>query len=109
MASSIAIEARRADVLEHDLQQCFPELLKFESTPEMEASDLYQRIKSEVERILNAVVISEPPAVTKDSDKISVLAWNIERGSRFDGIVDSLKNHPQLRDRDLLLLTELDY
>ena len=118
MASSIAIEARPADVLDHDLQQYFPELLKFESTPEMEASELYQRIKSEVERILNAVVLSEansfnrdlqPPATAGGSDKISILAWNVERGNRFDGIVNALKNHPQLRDRDVLLLTELDY
>ena len=135
--------------LDHDLQKHFPELLKFESTPELEAAPIYQKIRPEVERILNAVV-SEPPAVaggltlnssefraqssefgTKatgpelrtqnsepdlqppanagGSDRISALAWNIERGTRFEGIVDALKYDPRLSGRDLLLLTELDY
>ena len=44
-------------ILDHDLAKHFPELLKFESTPEMEASDLYARVRPEVERIMNAVVV----------------------------------------------------
>ena len=46
-------------VLEHGLRKFFPELLKFESTAEMEASGLYATIKPEVERILNAIVLWE--------------------------------------------------
>jgi len=113
MATSIGTEAAPANILDHDLNRYFPELLKFESTREMEHSELYQEIRPEVERILNAVVLaqSNSPAVATahNSDPIRVLAWNIERGSRFDGIVDALTNHPQLRVRDVLLLTELDY
>ncbi|MEO7538767.1 MAG: endonuclease/exonuclease/phosphatase family protein [Pyrinomonadaceae bacterium] len=115
------------DILDHDLNQYFPELLRFESTPEMEASVLYASIRPEVERVMNAVVVedlsgSEPPAVagglTSDknpvatalgSDPISALAWNIERGIQFDGIVDALATHPRMRDKDVLLLTELDH
>ena len=108
-----------ADVLKHDLNQYFPELLKFESTPEMEASELYQRIRPEVERILEAVVVSEPVQSAgfspwrreqkRTQNSVSALAWNIERGNQLDGILKALTNHPQLRDKDLLLLTELDY
>ncbi|MDQ3490090.1 MAG: endonuclease/exonuclease/phosphatase family protein [Acidobacteriota bacterium] len=122
-------------ILDHDLQHSFPDLLKFESTMEMESSEIYHRIKPEVERILYAVVqedLSEsfavadglslagetsgatnidlqPPANAGGSDKICALAWNIERGSRFEGIIESLKNHDGLKDKDVLLLTELDY
>ena len=104
--------------LDHELRQYFPELLKFESTEEMEASELYQKIRPEVERILNAVVVScpdyqlglvPPPANAGGSDKISAVAWNIERGNQFEGIVDALQHHPKLKQKDLLLLTELDY
>ncbi len=97
---------------DHDLNQYFPELLKFESTPEMEASEVYAKIRPEVERILTAVAVeelSEPPALAGGSDKIKALAWNLERGIRFAGIVDALKKHEQLKDKDLLLLTELDH
>ena len=126
-------------ILDHDLNQYFPELLKFDSTPEMEASELYKKIKPEVERIMNAVVVevSEPPALeggdsvgryatspVKAGDAyaeaalptayaggsdIAALAWNLERGIRFDGIVDALKNNDQLNHKDILLLSELDH
>jgi endonuclease/exonuclease/phosphatase family metal-dependent hydrolase len=112
MDSAVMPHANPADVLQHELNKYFPELLKFESTPEMEASDLYQRIRPEIERILNAVVVSAPPATVptrRDSDLIRALAWNIERGNQLDGILDKLKHHPQLKGKDLLLLEELDY
>jgi endonuclease/exonuclease/phosphatase family metal-dependent hydrolase len=122
-------------VLEHDLNQYFPQLLKFESIEETEKSAVYQKIRSKVEEILNAVVVenfapkSEPSAVadgltpasnnpnnklqrsaTADgSDTVSAVGWNIERGRIFEGILDALKNHERLKDKDLYLLTELDY
>lgn len=99
-------------ILEHDLNKHFPELLKFESTAEMAASELYQQIRPDVERIMNAVVVehlAEKSDAKNISDPIRALAWNIERGIRFDGIVEALKNHEGLKDKDLLLLTELDY
>jgi len=102
-------------VLDHQLTRAFPDLLKFDSTSEMEQSAVYQNVKSEVERILNAVVqenfaSSESSAsADKLSSAVSAIAWNIERGNRFDGIIEVLKNHEQLKDKDLLLLTELDY
>jgi endonuclease/exonuclease/phosphatase family metal-dependent hydrolase len=40
---------------------------------------------------------------------IHALAWNLERGIRFDGILDALTNHPDLTDKDVLLLPELDH
>ena len=128
--------ANSPEILDHGLQKYFPELLKFESTPEMQASAIYAEIKTEVERILNAVVQEDfslletvgtesepgaiatgflrdepknPVAIAPGSDKITALAWNIERGCVFEGIIDSLKNHEGLKDKDLLLLTELDY
>jgi len=132
MTSSNASYTGPASILDHDLNRHFPELLQFESTPEMEASELYKQIRPEVEKILNAVVVSEPPAVAGGltisyedtaranpqlqphaavggSDKIRALAWNIERGNRFEGIIDALKNHEELNNKDLYILTELDY
>jgi endonuclease/exonuclease/phosphatase family metal-dependent hydrolase len=37
-----------------------------------------------------------------------VVEWNIERGSRLDGIVEVLNRHPVLKFADLLLINELD-
>jgi len=103
-------------ILDHDLAKHFPALLKFESTPEMEASPLYAEIRAEVERILSAVVVKpltagleNPKSKIQNPKSIKALAWNIERGSVFDGILAALQNHEDLKDRDVLLLTELDY
>ncbi|MFL6467824.1 MAG: endonuclease/exonuclease/phosphatase family protein [Pyrinomonadaceae bacterium] len=99
------------ELLDHDLNKYFPELLKFESSDELAKSAVYREIRERAERILNAVVVedlSEPAASAGGSD-IKALAWNIERGNVFEGIVDALQHHDELKEKDLLLLTELDY
>lgn len=99
------------EVLTHDLNRHFPELLKFESIEETERSDVYAKIRPEVERILNAVV-REDFADEKERpnrDSVSAVAWNIERGSYLEAIIGRLGEHEDLADRDLYLLTELDY
>jgi endonuclease/exonuclease/phosphatase family metal-dependent hydrolase len=65
---------------------------------------------------LNAVVVVQSAGFSpykRDESStlnaVSVLAWNIERGIQLDGIINALKTHDQLRNKDLLLLTELDY
>lgn len=39
---------------------------------------------------------------------LRLVEWNIERGTRLEGIIDVLNNHPVIRFADLLLLNELD-
>jgi len=110
MTVETASQTHLPAILEHHLERVFPDLLQFESTAEMEKSAVYQSVKPEVERILNAVVQENFAAEAFEKTEIvHALAWNIERGNRFEGIVEALKNHPQLKDRDVLLLTELDY
>ena len=99
-------------LLDHDLNQYFPELLKFNSIEVTKKSTVYQKIRPNVERILNAVVcenFSETPhSALRNPHSVSAVAWNIERGCLFDGILNSLKNHADLKEKDLYLLTELD-
>ena len=98
------------DILDHRLNQFFSELLKFESIEETEKSEVYRKIKPQVEAILNAVVQENyAPKIYEKTKTVSAIAWNIERGNRFEGIADALENHDRLKDKDLLLLTELDY
>jgi endonuclease/exonuclease/phosphatase family metal-dependent hydrolase len=118
MTAEVFRQINTPAILEHHLEDYFSDLIEFESIGELESSAVYQKIKPEVERILNTVVqedfavreLSKPSASAGGLfDEIHALAWNIERGNRFDGIVEALKNHVQLKDKDLLLLTELDY
>ena len=112
MSLSYASYIGPPSVLDHDLNPYFPDLLQFDSTPEMKTTELYRKIKPEVESVLTAVVVedlAESPTGSNDVNVIKVLAWNLERGVRFNGILDALKDHDGLKVKDVLLLTELDY
>jgi hypothetical protein len=95
-------------ILDHNLNAYFPELLQFETTQAMQSSDVYKRISPQVEEVLNAIVQENYAEKSTSTEKVSCLAWNIERGKVFDGILDALTNHADLKNKDLLLLTELD-
>ncbi len=98
------------EVLEHDLNRYFPDLLQFESIIQAEASQVYKKIRPTVEAILNSVVCENfSENAPESAEKVTAAAWNIERGRVFEGIIDALSNHSDLRNRDLYLLTELDY
>lgn len=100
------------EVLNHDLNRHFPELLKFESIEEAERSEVYSGVRDQVERILNAVVredFAAPLTSSEAADRVRAISWNIERGSFLDSIIRVLKEDERLAARDLYLLTELDY
>ena len=109
MVSQLSPETHSPSILDHDLNRHFPELLTFESMPDLANSALWKEIEEEAERVLNAIIVEELAETPQSGASIAALAWNIERGIVFDGIVDALQNHRDLRDKDLLLLTELDY
>jgi len=102
-------------ILHHDLNKHFPELLKFGSTAELESSGLWAEIRNEAERILDAVVVGQKHEEEHDGaaasygDHIRALAWNLERGIRYEGIAAALTTDDRLKKRDVLLLSELDY
>lgn len=77
-------------------------------------SALYQKLRPEIERVLNGLVVEN---YAGEADRaphnllrsIKATAWNIERGKRLESIIRTLKEHPRLRESELLLVTELDY
>ena len=96
------------DRIHHDLHSHFPFLSEFHSTKSLEDSKLYQELKAEILKVLNSyeLVTLAPPAVAEPYYR--VVAWNIERGIRFEDIVYFLQNHPVLSKADVLLITEAD-
>ncbi len=96
------------EVLRHSIFEHFPKLLQFDSTRELLASPLYAEIKEEVDAILDAIAVENFSVDASPRTEIRALAWNLERGARFEGILDALMNNLLLADRDLLLLSELD-
>ncbi|HYP53117.1 MAG TPA: endonuclease/exonuclease/phosphatase family protein, partial [Pyrinomonadaceae bacterium] len=102
------------EALGHALGPHLPALARFHSTKELEASPLYASLRAEVGRVLGTVVEEEfaPAARARGesaSRSVRVTAWNIERGTRFDGIRRVLTEHTLVGASDVLLLTELDW
>ncbi|HKQ52164.1 MAG TPA: endonuclease/exonuclease/phosphatase family protein [Pyrinomonadaceae bacterium] len=104
-------EERAQSALDHSLRPHFAELEKFNSTRALEASPLYARLRPEIERVLDSVVQEDfaPPPQSSRTATVRATAWNIERGLRLDSIINVLRDHTELGQSDLLLLTELDY
>jgi endonuclease/exonuclease/phosphatase family metal-dependent hydrolase len=114
MNTSTLQETEHASPLEHDLGAHFPELARFDSTKTLEASPLYARLRAEVERVLNGVECGDftrerASEGTRAAGAIRATAWNIERGTRLEGVVRVLGEHPLMSQSEVLLLTELDY
>jgi endonuclease/exonuclease/phosphatase family metal-dependent hydrolase len=113
METAALHETAHASPLAHGLGPHFKELARFGSTRALEASELYARLRPEVERVLGAVECGEyacaAPSAARAPGTVRATAWNVERGARLEGIISALGEHPVMSQSDLLLLTELDY
>ena len=103
-------QAPNLSELEHTLQPHFPALAHFNSTRRMRASELYRNLRPQIERVMDTVDVGHFSGAHNDRPEwLRATAWNVERGSRLEGIVGTLRDHPSLRESDVLLLTEVDY
>src|SRR5262245_61402727 len=86
------------------------DLARFDSTRELEDSQLYRKLRAEIERVLSHVWCEDlaPPRPPAGS-AIRAVAWNIERGIRLDEVIGLLRGHRALANADVLLLSELDW
>ena len=110
MTPKVSDSVHAPEYLKHELAECFPKLLRFDSIAELEASPIHREIRGEAERILNSVVYEEFAEFDHAaSDVVLAAAWNIERGTMFEGILAALREHPGLAGRDVYHLTELDH
>jgi endonuclease/exonuclease/phosphatase family metal-dependent hydrolase len=115
MNANIHPQDQSASILDHELKPFFPALAQFNSTGALKASKLYAKLKPEIERVLGSVALedfSNTDAARlshRESGPLRATAWNIERGIRLDSIICELKEHPDMRASDILLLTELDH
>jgi endonuclease/exonuclease/phosphatase family metal-dependent hydrolase len=90
-------------------QDLADELRRFTTFNELRRSDLYRRRRARIKRLLQEPFIYEAAgARARLRSFLRVVQWNVERGTRLEGIIEALNGHPVLRFADLLLLSELD-
>lgn len=92
----------------HNLSHFFSELAQFNSLRSLESSALFQKIEPEIKRVLNTYETGSFASAYPEKPTYRLTAWNLERGICFEGIIKTLKEHPQLLETDILLAPETD-
>ncbi|HUO31413.1 MAG TPA: endonuclease/exonuclease/phosphatase family protein [Bryobacteraceae bacterium] len=97
------------DVIRERIAPHFSTLAACRNSAELWGSELYQRLEPEIRRVLDTPEVGN---ITRTAAPVRpryrFVAWNVERGTQFDGQVAALRAHPELRQADVLLLTETD-
>jgi endonuclease/exonuclease/phosphatase family metal-dependent hydrolase len=92
-----------------DNQHLVDRLKRFTRFEDLRRSEFYREQEADLRRLLDEPRVYEfPDARPRLRTFLRVVEWNIERGARLDGIIETLNEHPVLRFADLLLLNELD-
>jgi endonuclease/exonuclease/phosphatase family metal-dependent hydrolase len=91
-------------------QDLVNQLRRFARFSDLRRSAFYREREIEIRALLNEPKVYEFPGDVRPRLRsfLRVVEWNIERGTRLDGIIDVLNSHHVLRFADLLLLNELD-
>lgn len=95
--------------LEHGLRPHFEALARLRTRRALERDPLYRGLRDEIDRVLAGFewdVRHGAPAPT--TGPFRAVAWNVERGKRFEQLMAALDDEPLIGGADLLLLTELD-
>ncbi len=92
----------------HNLTPYFQELSQHHSLRSIHASSLYQKLKNQIETILSSYEVGHCALAQPEKEKYRIVAWNLERGMVYPGIIDAFKNHPVLSEADIVLAPETD-
>lgn len=99
--------------LDHDFSDALAHLASIRTRRRLERDPVFVQIRPQLERVLRGFEWDLGPTLgtpltPKRPGVVRALAWNVERGKRFAGLKQALLDEPQLREADLLLLTEVD-
>lgn len=84
-------------------------MMRFNSTAALQASDLYRRLRPEIERVLETVAHERfSSGAVSAAPFVRAIGWNIERGIELEAISETFQRHPVMKNADVLFLTELD-
>lgn len=97
--------------LTHELGAYYPHLASIRTRAELTRDKLHQRLRGEIERVVHGFewdLRAPSNATASPRDQVRAVAWNIERGKRFEPLLGAMHDHELLRGADLFLLNEVD-
>lgn len=106
-SSVVELDGRRT--LEHTLGAELTELGRFKTRKQLLGSELYQRLAPMLDALCFGVEYerTERPYVHA-RERLRVVAWNIQRGTRLEGVAEALVSDPELAQADVVVLLESD-
>jgi len=99
--------------LEHALHEVLIPLGQLRTRRALDRDARYRGARDEIDRVLAGFewdLRATSPALPAgaSTSEIRAVAWNVERGKRFDALMAAIRDEPVIAGADLLLLTELD-
>ena len=86
-------------------------LAGFPTLASLKASPFWEERGQEILGLLRRLQSGSPRHPSPEGgarDRMRIVHWNIERGKNLDAVLHNLKEHPDLRGADLVLLNEVD-
>ena len=85
-------------------------LAAYKRRAELERSSVYRQLRPRIQQLTGALAYHPAEETPRPPDHpfVRVVSWNIERGTRLDGVKATLATHPRARDADIILLNEVD-
>ncbi len=81
----------------------------YNSTRAVKTAGIFKKHREEIQKLISThFLLNKHNSHSAKHSELKVASWNIERGTHLDGIIHTFKNNPDLKDADVLLLTELD-
>lgn len=98
-----------AVLIKRDLAPYFPDLARCNTTPELFAHPVYQRLEPTIQKVLQTPETGSFVAgVAPARSRYRLLAWNLERGIELDRQIEAFRHNGYLKTCDVILLTETD-
>jgi endonuclease/exonuclease/phosphatase family metal-dependent hydrolase len=99
--------------LDHDFTDALAHLSQIRTRRKLARDPVYRRIRPQLERVLRGFEWDLEPTLgttltPRRPGVVRAVAWNVERGKRFEGLRHTLVHDPLLREADILMLTEVD-
>jgi endonuclease/exonuclease/phosphatase family metal-dependent hydrolase len=103
-------DPRRSHALEHSLGPMLDRLAAIPHRRALRRDPEYRRLEPEIVRVTDGCEWDLRPTLEPRPapERLGVVAWNVERGKRIDGVLAVMSEHERLREADLHLLTEVD-
>jgi endonuclease/exonuclease/phosphatase family metal-dependent hydrolase len=102
------MDLNQGSVFEHELNHYLSALSNFHSQKSLERSSLYQALKTKVSEVLGSYELKNWAPSPSPEPFYRAVAWNVERGMNFEGLLHVLATHPIVAKADIHLFTEID-